>query len=132
MSPALIGENSLAYQGPVIFLPDNDVVLLIDWDESNLPIFKGVIKSVMRELNASEARRHRISSVTVGCLLPLRKCLNEEMMNVLPSLDERNIGDQSELKRQFFNMRQNHHEPWIIHQKYTFKEQISAITSMYM
>ena len=46
MNPALLGGISLAYQGFVTFLPKNDKVLQIDWDESELPTFKRIQKSL--------------------------------------------------------------------------------------
>ena len=132
MSPALIGKICLAYQGFMAFLPDNDMVLQIDWDESKLPTFVGVKKAVMSELNKSEALRDLMSSVAVGCLLPERTCSNGGLMNVQSSLNEGNKDDQWELKKQFLNMRQNYHESWIKHQKNTFEEQKCAITPMYV
>ena len=70
MNPALLGGISLAYQGFVTFLPENDKVLQIDWDESELPTFKRIQKAFRSELNKSEALRDVISTAAVGCLLP--------------------------------------------------------------
>ena len=70
IDPALLGGISLAYQGFVTFLPEDDKVLQIDWDGSDLPTFTGLQKAFMGELNKSKALRDMVSTAAVGCLLP--------------------------------------------------------------
>ena len=54
ISPALIGGICLSYQGFVVFLPANGMVLQIDWDESQLPALLGIKRAFMGELNKLE------------------------------------------------------------------------------
>ena len=65
LNPALLGGISLAIQGFVTFLPNDDKVLQIDWDESQLPTFRRVQKAFKTELNKSEALRDVVSTAAV-------------------------------------------------------------------
>ena len=70
MNPALMGGISLAFQGFQTFLPSDDKVHEINWDECQIPTFKRVKKAFETELNKSESLRDLIATAAAGCLLP--------------------------------------------------------------
>ena len=132
LNPELLGGISLAFQGFVTFLPKNDKVLQIDWDESQLPTFKRVQKAFKSELNKPEALRDVISTAAVGCLLPDLTNMSDDMNVDEVTVAEGNKDDAWELKKRFMNTRQIYHESWLKHQKATYEEYKEDCNPMFM
>ena len=65
MNPALMGGISLAFQGFETFLPSDDKVHEINWDECQIPTFKRVKKAYETELNKSESLRDLVATAAV-------------------------------------------------------------------